>query len=752
MASIKKKSLAAQELEKQVRDIACLRWGVTAQSEHIAGVNYDCILRPEADVIVAIEATCQNNIDKLRRDLNDRLGNLKRHYQTGLMLVRCYFVMEQEPSPSFVEYGKSAGVRVLSVVQFRNELLDYTAYTSIRSSRAFGSATNPNTGKNDEIKYISVKYIGNNNQQYGIEDIINLLEKNKKVVLLGEYGTGKSRCVHEIFKKMSCKGNQRYTFAINLRENWGLTRKTEILARHLQDLGLSSMIDAVVRISQSPKCCLLLDGFDEIGIQSWSADFTKVVMTRKASLKGVAELIESASGGVLITGREQYFNSDKEMYQALGISLKSNDVIILRCPDEFTDAEMRDYLAKANSAAVDLVPEWVPKRPMIYNILVNIEKDELTNLSNCRTSYRDYWRLLIQYICEREARIRGTIWDGNVILEILKEAAHLLLKKGSDSAHITLDELNIVFKTVTGTSADADASIILQRLPGLGRISSENPDRIFTDVFLLNGLKASYFMDIVHDHKLEVANEIWEGLISDIGYNILCDDYLDSPVSYAGYLKEIRIQTNQYLYGILVMLITDNEDEFDFRNLTIQNVGFFDANIPIYLKSGFSNLTFKDCAFSVLDITECTSTSLQICKGQIVKLIGIGNLAGKPTWIDDNCQIDACRSDWDVSNLYRSETLTTPQKALLSIIKKIFFQDWHGRQIGALMRGIGDKERVYIRPILNLMKREGVIEERVINKKVIFFQKRTYRNRMVEIQSKLTLSDDSIWREVSQMK
>ena len=88
-----------------------------------------------------------------------------------------------------------------------------------------------------------------------------------------------------------------------------------------------------------------------------------------------------------------------------------------------------------------------------------------------------YWNLLIQYICEREARIRGGIWDGEIILGILKEAVHILFQKGNDTSPISPDELNAAFKTATGISPDGDASVILQRLPGLGRVSAENPDR-----------------------------------------------------------------------------------------------------------------------------------------------------------------------------------------------------------------------------------------------------------------------------------
>lgn len=769
MPAPNKKSSAAQELEEQVRNIAALRWGVRAQSEHIAGVNYDCILRPAPDEIVAVEVTCQNNTNKLRQDINDRLVHLKRHYQNSIEVIRCYFIMSQRPSPAMVEYGRNAGVRVMSITQFQNELLNYETYVSRRLDKPFGSATDPETGKNDIIRYISVGYVGYGNQEYSIDDIIALLEKNKKVILLGEYGAGKSRCIHEVFKKMAQKQNRRYVFSINLRENWGLNRKAEILSRHFTDLGLGNMADAAIRVSESQQCCLLLDGFDEIGIQGWSTNPVKIVTTRKAALKGVADLIQSASGGVLITGRPQYFNSNKEMFQALGLPITGiseagegtdafkipqnrNDIVVLRCPDQFTDSQMRQYLSKASQELVDLVPDWIPKRPMIYNILINVKSEELEKISTCGRSFLGYWDLLIQYICEREAKIRGDIWDGKIILGILKEAAHILFKKRDDSASISLEELNAAFKAVTGISPDGDASVILQRLPGLGRISVETPDRQFTDTFLLNGLKASYFLDIIHSSNLAAADEAWEGFIDDIGFRILSDDYMADATPYTRYLKATRTSPNQYLRGILILLIADAEDEFDFKNTVVKNVCFFVSAIPVQLKKGFSNLTFEECAFGTLDITECTSTSLHICNNSIIsKLIGIGNISGKPDWIDDTCGIDTCQLHWEVSHLRKNQSLSAPQRAFISVIKKIFFQDWGGRQEGALLRGIKYDERGYIRPILELLKQRGIIEEQTINKKVIYYQKRAQRSRMFQIQSDLTLSNDPIWIEISKM-
>lgn len=65
---------------------------------------------------------------------------------------------------------------------------------------------------------------------------------------------------------------------------------------------------------------------------------------RAMSVSGIKDLIEKVKGGILITGREYYFNSDSELLSCLGLS--KDNTIILECPQEFTDSELVDFIKK----------------------------------------------------------------------------------------------------------------------------------------------------------------------------------------------------------------------------------------------------------------------------------------------------------------------------------------------------------------------------------------------------------------------
>lgn len=95
---------------------------------------------------------------------------------------------------------------------------------------------------------------------------------------------------------------------------------------------------------------------------------------RYAALK---DLIGRVQGGVLITGREYYFNSDKELLNCLG--LPEDQTTILECHHEFTDSELLAFNFKKHSGAInkkelDTLPTWLPKMAVSYSVTIKICK------------------------------------------------------------------------------------------------------------------------------------------------------------------------------------------------------------------------------------------------------------------------------------------------------------------------------------------------------------------------------------------
>jgi hypothetical protein len=269
-----------------------------------------------------VEITEDTSLEKVRTDVA-KFSCTRLSLISDGIYPECFLVTKGEPTNSMQETGTENKVKVLSYVSFSNLFLNYNSYYHVRTQKAFGSSVNPLSGEPDNIKYTPVFYENTKTRSnVDIKEIAKLLLEGKKIILLGNYGTGKSRCIRELYFQLGNKQlkNLFYPLAINLKENWGTRKAEEILRRHFDDLGLGENSNSVVKIVDKPSLLLLLDGFDEIGTQAWSDDPKKLKQIRTTALSGTKDLIQRCKGGLIISGREHYFNNDNEMFSYLGLN------------------------------------------------------------------------------------------------------------------------------------------------------------------------------------------------------------------------------------------------------------------------------------------------------------------------------------------------------------------------------------------------------------------------------------------------
>ena len=172
-----------KNLEEKVRDIASFRWNCNAIPETIAGIKCDCVLKPDSDNWVVIEITEERNLQKVREDIA-KLRSVKNALITEDIYSKCYMVMKDKPTDSMRETGKAQKILILSVDEFRGEYFDYNSYVHIRSKKQFGSLINAETGEPEENTYVDVSYINKKSgKEFKINEIIDLLKRNKKVIL-----------------------------------------------------------------------------------------------------------------------------------------------------------------------------------------------------------------------------------------------------------------------------------------------------------------------------------------------------------------------------------------------------------------------------------------------------------------------------------------------------------------------------------------------------------------------------------------
>lgn len=78
---------------------------------------------------------------------------------------------------------------------------------------------------------------------------------------------------------------------------------------------------------------------------------------------------------------------------------------------------------------------------------------------------------------------------------MLHLANHTRFSAGN-TGPITQNDLSDAFIKAAGFSPTDESSIMLQRLPSLGRINADSPDRQFLDSFILNGLRAESIIQL----------------------------------------------------------------------------------------------------------------------------------------------------------------------------------------------------------------------------------------------------------------
>lgn len=284
-------------LERQIRTIATYIWNRPAEAELVAGVALDCVIKIEPDHWVCIEITKSNTLQKLREDLA-KFGIIRPALLARGIALKSLFITDSPPSNDLRESAKALFVEALSREEFAKKFFDFPTYKHVRTEKPFGSAVNPDSGKNDTTAYIPVRYHTENGAELGLIDIVSKVATGKRVILLGQFGTGKSRCTREVFSRLAdvAMGSFQYPIAINLRDNWGVRRGHEIIRRHFDDLGLSEECNSLIKTLDKSNALLLLDGFDEMASQSWADNQAKIRMLRADALAGVRDLLARTQG------------------------------------------------------------------------------------------------------------------------------------------------------------------------------------------------------------------------------------------------------------------------------------------------------------------------------------------------------------------------------------------------------------------------------------------------------------------------
>lgn len=627
--------------------------------------------------------------------------------------------------------------------QFAAVFFEFPRYKDARLTASFGSSIDPITGKSDTVEYVPVTYerVGGG-RDVSIAEIAQLLLSGLNVVLLGEYGSGKSRCIREIFSYLASNWDLTFQFpyAINLRECWGLDRSDEMIRRGAYTLGLDDLAGSTVRAFNRDSLVLLLDGFDELGSQSWSTDESRLRQLRARALAGVKDLVTKSGCGCLIAGREHYFSSNEEMLSALGLT--DGSTTILRAKDQFTDDELEKYFDVAG-LAIDL-PSWLPKKPLICQTIALLSDEELGEMFSINSEGVEFWNHFIRVVCQRDARINA-FFDANTIYQVFVALSRITRTRPANIGPVSQRDLQDAFEAVVGQLPVEEASAMLQRLPSLGRIGAESQDRQFVDMFILDGLRAkdvAFLLNADDQQRQRTFAESWINALEPLGQAILAADLKGRVDQFRQIAVRTAAANNSTLASDIISSICRADIEgADLQGLIVTGGAFTELTLN---GTPISNVTISEATIRHLILPNSPPPKVLIEKSLVEKVSGVASFSGLPSWVRLE-SVDEFDSVQTVAQI-RKAGLTPAHEILVGVLKKTFKQKGAGRKEEALLRGFGSgSSKKLAASVIGLLMRENILDRHKGDEGWIYSPARSQNARVSTLLDQLRSSTDELW-------
>ncbi|MFJ1301660.1 hypothetical protein ACILG0_16970 [Pseudomonadota bacterium AL_CKDN230030165-1A_HGKHYDSX7] len=736
--------MTPEDFEIAVRSFASLKWTRQCIKETIAGIQIDGVIRLEENHFILLQITKNETLNKFRKDILDLELIRRKLFDDNYIVSECFLITEDDVSSLMAQTVAEKKMKTMRFEDFKRDFFDYSSYRYERSTKPFGSAVDPLTGEIDKNSFIKVNYSRQNKlADANFHDVKSLLQSGKIIILKGEYGTGKSRLIQSLFEGMSSDLNE-FILAIDLRDYKGVQSSDELIRRHLKKLGLGPFSDAGVKCLNSGLFTLLIDGFDEVAIQTWSELPQKIVDIRFREFGFIREIISNSKKGILITGREHFFNDDDEMIRAFG--LQKGKYEILETKGEFTDAELNQFQKENNINLV--IPKWFPKKPMAIRLLSeNGMSDDIEHALKLNNPYF-FWISFFQFIAERDSAANKSVLDPEAIKRLLVAIGRFTRNTPTDSGPVSIESLNSIFKAEFGFDAIEESAAYLQRLPGMGRIEADSYDRRFTDEQFLDFLRVqAYAADLDRGSFLD-DDIVWKNTLSKGGILLLAALLVDREIDTRSHLHRLRNKKNVNLKAELVSsaVYDDSFDEIDFQGLRLDG---FTSSYVDFSNKRILNLEIINSYIYEFNIQNSKLENVILDETHISKIFGVSSRVGFEKYLSDSCIVENFEQVSSISKIKQTK-LNAAQQYLVLMIQKVFNQKGAGRKEEVLVRGfngIYNKKLAY--KIINLLEREGILISHAGDEGKIFKGNRKHQPRAERILEELSLSQDDLWKKVS---
>lgn len=441
------------------------------------------------------------------------------------------------------------------------------------------------------------------------------------------------------------------------------------------------------------------------------------------------------------------------MFNSLGLS--EEQTVLLECHREFTEDQLLNYIIQNLPSLKDKgdlksLPLWFPKRPLVIQLLLKYAGD-IFSVNYALDDMCGFWYAFLSKICEREANIYPTL-NPEIIKNVLLYLSNFTRSSTSNTGPISQTDLSNAFEFASGFSPSDESSIMLQRLPSLGRISADSPDRQFLDGFILNGLRAENIIQLSKSWDTSILATEWKYPLDTTGLQILSEyiskdsKRLDTFITMA---RKASTAANKVLASDIVSaLCLLDVDYLDFKDICIRD-GYF--SYLSFEGKEIKRLTLLDCGIERINLTNSKFLDQVQIKDCIISTVyGVSSLKSIPDEFV-NCSIENYET-LATTTLIRRANLSISQKLLVEMLRKIFFQPGAGRKEAALLRGMGATANKQLsEKILGKLMDEGLVTRHRGDEGYIYKPVRSKTGRITQIIADLTLSKDPLWQDITDL-
>jgi len=743
-----------EEFEDEVRRIARQLWPAAQFSgaSNIEGQERDGVFETE-ECIHLLEATTSRTKVKAEEDIR-KLVRLANTFQKRNKAIRCWFVTRDEPTADQRKVAERHRdlLNPLSFPQFQARLIDARGYLTTRDNSEFGSVRDPATGKGSPaVDYIEIQLsdraLGTVRSPRELRD--DLLAGGR-IVILGDYGAGKSMTMRFLYRGLreAYFGGHttRFPVYLNLRDHYGQTEPSEVLERHARSIGFASG-SHLVRAWRAGYVHLLLDGFDEVTTINIQGLWRKLKDNRYRAMEAIRRLLREhpPGGGLAISGRAHFFDSDKERKNALGLDGSFTEFSLT----EFSDEQIHDYLTKSGFRGV--VPQWLPSRPLLVaylaarGLLAEIARSD----NEASVDPAEGWDHLLDRISAREAEIEAGI-DGTTVRRILERLATKARGFQGGLGPLSGEAVIAAFREVCGYAPDERGMVLLQRLPGLGIDRGEEETRSFIDDDFVDACREGDVLEfITNPYSLESAagNTPLECGIGPLALAIVARESSPRGAS-SGKLHAAIARARTASTGHLVCDLVRCAFEMGVpvgQNVFLKDLLISELELTASLGDS-SAVEFQDCFFGRVEIdAEAVSDHLPRFRRCYVGVVE-GRLSERdlPSGRFEECEIEEFSAEASTTNSVLALDLPLGVRVLLTVVKKLYERRGSGRRENALFRGLDHRSRRIVPVVLKLLQREGLATFCKRGTDTIWLSDRASRKRVGRIIASPTAADDPL--------